>query len=174
MNQPTFPKLYEHWLARPLFRPWAELTLDEVNLALGDRLLDIACGTGIVARVARERLGDAGYIVGVDISPDMLAVARRVAPGIDWRQGNAADLPLNQGEQFNIVVCQQGLQFFPDKPAAVAQMRRALTSGAGSRCPPGARIMKSRSFESYAVSRNATSERSRIGSASQLWRRGLA
>ena len=81
MNQPTFPELYEQWLARPLFRPWAELTLDEVNLALGDRLLDIACGTGIVARVARERLGDAGYIVGVDISSDMLAVARRVAPG---------------------------------------------------------------------------------------------
>ncbi len=129
MNQPTFPEMYERWLVAPLFRPWAELTLDEVNLASGDRLLDIACGTGIVARVAKERLGEGAYIVGIDVSPDMLAVARRAAPNIDWRQGNAAALPLQEGEQFNVVVCQQGLQFFPDKPAAVAQMRRALMPG---------------------------------------------
>src|SRR5579885_58266 len=129
MNQPTFPEMYEQWLVGPLFRPWAELTLDEVNLASGDRLLDIACGTGIVARVAKERLGEGAYIVGIDVSPDMLAVARRAAPNIDWRQGNAAALPLQEGEQFNVVVCHQGLQFFPDKPAAVAQMRRALVPG---------------------------------------------
>jgi ubiquinone/menaquinone biosynthesis C-methylase UbiE len=127
MNQPTFPELYEQWLAGPLFRPWAEITLDDLTLAPGDRVLDIACGTGIVARVAKQRLGDAGYVVGVDVSPDMLTVARRVAPGIDWREGNATALPLRDGEQFDVVVCQQGLQFFPDKAAAVAQMRRALT-----------------------------------------------
>jgi ubiquinone/menaquinone biosynthesis C-methylase UbiE len=129
MNQPTFPEMYEQWFVAPLFRPWAELTLDEVNLASGDRLLDIACGTGIVARIARERLGEAASIVAVDVSPDMLAVARKIAPDIDWRQGNAAALPLQDGEQFNVVICQQGLQFFPDKPAAVAQMRRALIPG---------------------------------------------
>ena len=128
-SQASFPEMYERWLAGPLFRPWAEMTLEEVELSPGDRVLDIACGTGIVARVARERLGDAGYVVGIDVSSDMLAVARAVAPGIDWREGNAGALPLHDGEQFDVVVCQQGLQFFPDKPAAAAQMRRALAKG---------------------------------------------
>ncbi|TIT58203.1 MAG: methyltransferase domain-containing protein, partial [Mesorhizobium sp.] len=91
------PQMYERWLVGPLFRPWAEMALDELELSSGDRLLDIACGTGIVARVARERLGEAGYIVGVDISPDMLAVARAVESAIDWRQGNAGELPLRNG-----------------------------------------------------------------------------
>src|SRR5262245_45406857 len=94
MNQASFPERYEQWLVGSLFRPWAELTLDEVKLSSGDHVLDIACGTGIVARVAKERLGDAGYVVGVDVSPDMLAVARAVAPPIDWREGNAIALPL--------------------------------------------------------------------------------
>ncbi len=128
MNQPSFPEMYERWLANPLFRPWAELTLDEVKLSPGDRFLDIACGTGVVARVARERLGHSGYIAGIDISPDMLAVARAVAPDIDWREGNANALPLKDGEQFDVVVCQQGLQFFPDKLAAAGQMRRAVAN----------------------------------------------
>ncbi|HVP00012.1 MAG TPA: methyltransferase domain-containing protein [Bryobacteraceae bacterium] len=125
MNQPTFSEMYEQWLVGPLFRPWAEIALDELNITSGDRVLDIACGTGIVARTARERLGDAACVVGVDISKDMLAVARKIAPGIEWREGNAAALPLREGEQFDIIVCQQGLQFFPDKPATAAQMRRA-------------------------------------------------
>jgi ubiquinone/menaquinone biosynthesis C-methylase UbiE len=126
MNQRTFPEMYEQWLVGSLFRPWAELTLNELKLAPGDRVLDIACGTGIVARVAKERLGDTRSIVGVDVSPDMLTVASAVAPEVEWRSGNATDLPLKDGEQFDVVVCQQGLQFFADKPAAVAQMRRAL------------------------------------------------
>lgn len=126
MNQASFPEMYERWLVRPLFLPWAEITLDEVKLSQGERVLDIACGTGIVARVAKGRLGDTGYVVGVDVSPDMLRVARAVAPDIDWREGNAVSLPLNEEEQFDVVVCQQGLQFFADKAQAVAQMRRAL------------------------------------------------
>lgn len=129
MNQASFPEMYERWLARPLFRPFAEMTLDEVALAPGDRILDIACGTGIVARVARERLGAAAVVVGIDVSAGMLAVARAAAPGIDWREGNATDLPLRANERFEVVVCQQGLQFFPDKPAAAMQMRRALANG---------------------------------------------
>jgi ubiquinone/menaquinone biosynthesis C-methylase UbiE len=128
MNQASFPEMYERWLVAPLFRPWAQLTLDEVELSSGDRILDVACGTGIVARVAKERLGETGYVVGIDVSPDMLMVARSVAPTIDWREGNAGALPLRRGELFNVVVCQQGLQFFPDKPAAVEQMRGALAS----------------------------------------------
>lgn len=129
MNQQSFPEMYERWLAGPLFRPWAEITLDEVQLTQGDRLLDIACGTGVVARAARERLGNAGSVVGIDISPDMLAVARAMAPDVDWREGSADALPLYDGELFNVVVCQQGLQFFSDKPAALLEMRRALANG---------------------------------------------
>jgi ubiquinone/menaquinone biosynthesis C-methylase UbiE len=129
MGQPSFPEMYERWLVGPLFRPWAEVTFEVVNLSPGHRVLDIACGTGIVARVAREQLGAAGYIVGIDISADMLAVARKAVPEIDWREGNAGALPLRDGEQFDVVVCQQGLQFFPDKPAAAAEMRRALAQG---------------------------------------------
>lgn len=129
MNQASFPEMYERHLVGPLFQPWAEMTVDELKLSPGDRLLDIACGTGIVARVAKRRVGDDALIVGIDLSPDMLAVARAVAPGIDWREGNASALPLHDEERFDAVVCQQGLQFFPDKSAAAAQMRRALAQG---------------------------------------------
>jgi ubiquinone/menaquinone biosynthesis C-methylase UbiE len=129
MNASTFPEMYERWLVEPLFRPWAELIIEEVVLSPTDRVLDIACGTGIVARVARERLSRADQVVGVDISPDMLAVARAVAPDVVWRQGSADALPLLAEERFDAVVCQQGLQFFPDKPAAVAEMYRALAKG---------------------------------------------
>lgn len=124
--QLSFPEIYERALVGPLFRPWAGLILDDVEVAAGDRVLDVACGTGIVARLAKERAGETGTVVGVDVSPPMLAVARTTAADIDWREGNAAALPLRDGEQFDVVVCQQGLQFFPDRPAAAREMRRAL------------------------------------------------
>ena len=129
MNQTSFPEMYERQLVGPLFRPWAEMTLDEVAVSSGERILDLACGTGIMARLAKQRAGASARVVGVDISPDMLAVARTVEPGIDWRVGDVAALPLAAEEQFDVVVCQQGLQFFPDKAAAAAQMRRALAPG---------------------------------------------
>lgn len=128
-DQLSFPDIYEQYLVAPLFRPWAGPLLEEVGLRLGDRLLDVACGTGIVARVAKEHLGETGKVVGIDISPGMLAVARREARDIDWREGDAGSLPLQDGEQFDAVVCQQGLQFFPDRPAALLEMRRAMAIG---------------------------------------------
>ena len=127
--QLSFPEMCEQALVGPLFRPWAEDVLEEVGLTPGDRLLDVACGTGVVARLAKERLGDTGRIVGVDLSPAMLAVARREGPGIDWREGDAGALPLRDDERFDVVVCQQGMQFFPDRAAAARQMRRALAEG---------------------------------------------
>jgi ubiquinone/menaquinone biosynthesis C-methylase UbiE len=127
MNVSSFPEMYERFLVGPLFRPWAEALLDEARVAPGERVLDIACGTGIVARLAKER--GAGSVTGVDLSPGMVAEARRAAPAIDWREGDAAALPLGDGEQFDLVVCQQGLQFFGDKAAAAREMLRALAPG---------------------------------------------
>lgn len=125
----SFPDMYEQALVGPLFAPWVGPLLDDVELSAGDRVLDVACGTGIAARRAKERLGDSGTVVGVDVNPQMLAVARRVAPTIDWREGNAGALPLAPGEAFDVVVCQQGFQFFPDRVAAARQMREALAAG---------------------------------------------
>lgn len=125
----SFPEMYEQALVGALFDPWVALLLDDVALAPGDRLLDVACGTGIAARRARERLGEGATVVGVDVNPGMLGVARRVAPAIDWRQGDAADLPLRDGERFDVVLCQQGFQFFADRAGAAREMRRALVEG---------------------------------------------
>ena len=129
MNVSSFPEMYERWLVGPLFQPFAEALVERAGLAAGDRVLDVACGTGIVARLAKDHLEKTGHVVGVDVSPQMLAVARTVAPGIEWREGNATTLPLQEGEKFDVVFCQQGLQFFPDRPASVAEMRRAIARG---------------------------------------------
>jgi ubiquinone/menaquinone biosynthesis C-methylase UbiE len=128
-SQASFPEIYEQVLVGPLFQPWVAPLLEDADLTPGHRVLDIACGTGIVARMARERVGSAGTVVGVDLNPQMLAVARRVAPTVDWREGDAGALPLRAGEEFDVVLCQQGFQFFPDRAAAVQQMRRALVQG---------------------------------------------
>jgi ubiquinone/menaquinone biosynthesis C-methylase UbiE len=126
--QVSFPESYEQELVQPLFRPFAEAALDALAPGAGESVLDVACGTGIVARLARVRVGHDARIVGVDINPGMLAVARSVAPDIEWREGSAQELPL-QGEQFDVVVCHQGIQFFPDKARAVQQLRGALAPG---------------------------------------------
>jgi ubiquinone/menaquinone biosynthesis C-methylase UbiE len=122
----SLPELYERFLVGPLFRVFAEELLDRVGLGEDHRILDVACGTGIVARLARQRLGDRGRIVGVDASPAMIAIAQSVAPAIDWRHGDAAQLPAHDDERFDIVTCHQGLQFFRDRPAAIREMRRVL------------------------------------------------
>jgi ubiquinone/menaquinone biosynthesis C-methylase UbiE len=125
----SLPELYERLLVGPLFRPFAQELLDRTALSANARLLDVACGTGIVARLAQHTLGERGRVVGVDASPAMLAVARSVAPTIDWRQGDAARLPVADDETFDVVTCHQGLQFFPDKPSAMREVRRVLASG---------------------------------------------
>jgi ubiquinone/menaquinone biosynthesis C-methylase UbiE len=125
----SFPEMYERFLVERLFQPFAESLLDRLEPPKGSRLLDVACGTGIVARTARRRLGPDAMIVGIDVSPGMLDVARRTAPDIDWRVGDATQLPLLAGEAFDSVVCHQGLQFMPDKPAAIREMHKALVRG---------------------------------------------
>ena len=125
----NFAAIYERFLVAPLFQPWAAVMVARAAPASGERVLDVACGTGIVARTVRARLGSAVSIVGVDLSPAMLAAARQAAPDIDWREGNATNLPLAPGEQFDVALCQQGLQFVSDKPAAAREFRRALADG---------------------------------------------
>jgi ubiquinone/menaquinone biosynthesis C-methylase UbiE len=127
-SEPSFAQMYERWLVAPLFRPWAELALDTLVPGPGERLLDVACGTGIVARLAKERGVPGGRIIGVDASADMLAVARAAAPDVGWCRADAAALPGASGG-FDVAVCQQGLQFFPDKAAAVREIRRVLAPG---------------------------------------------
>jgi ubiquinone/menaquinone biosynthesis C-methylase UbiE len=102
------------------------------NTQPGERALDVACGTGSVARHVAPLVGAAGQVVGLDISPAMLAVARALpasagAP-IAWQEGNAIRLDLPD-DAFELVLCQQGLQFFPDRAAALREMRRVLTAG---------------------------------------------
>jgi ubiquinone/menaquinone biosynthesis C-methylase UbiE len=126
INFSSMAEMYEHYLVEPLFRPWVDDLLQRAGLTAGDRVLDVACGTGIAARRVRERLGAGARVVGIDASAPMLAVARRQAPEIDWREGNAVALPVAPDEHFDVVVCQQGMQFFPDRPAAAREMRRVL------------------------------------------------
>ena len=95
----------------------------------GQRVLDVACGTGVVARAASERVGRHGRVVGVDLNPGMIAVAQSLpatdgAP-IEWLERSALNLGLDDAS-FDVVLCQQGLQFFPDKAAALREMRRVL------------------------------------------------
>jgi len=93
-------------------------------------VLDVACGTGIVAHHAAEHIGPGGTIVGIDLNPGMLAVARSMASPtpIEWHEGRAESL-LFADAVFTIVYCQLGLQFFPDQPAALREMHRVLVPG---------------------------------------------
>jgi len=123
---------YERFQVPSVFEPLARIFLDRVPLEPGSRLLDVACGTGIVARLAAPMIGAAGRVVGVDLNADMIAIAEQQAPSdaaaIEWRQGDAASLPFGDGE-FDLVLCQQGLQFIPDKEQALDEMHRVLAPG---------------------------------------------
>ncbi|SDO44593.1 ubiE/COQ5 methyltransferase family protein [Rhodoferax sp. OV413] len=125
-------EMYEQYFVPAMFHPWAQILLRHAAPQAGERLLDIACGTGIVAREAAPRVGPQGQVVALDMTPAMLAVARALpAPAgavIDWQEGNALALPFADGA-FERVLCQHGLQFFPDRAAALREMRRVLAPG---------------------------------------------
>jgi ubiquinone/menaquinone biosynthesis C-methylase UbiE len=123
------PENYERYLVPSIFAPWALDLVEVAALRPGERVLDIACGTGIVARTAARRLSDGASVVGLDLSAPMLEVARLAAKAeevaAEWREGSAVKLPLADAT-FDVVFCQQGLQFFPDRPTALREMRRIL------------------------------------------------
>jgi ubiquinone/menaquinone biosynthesis C-methylase UbiE len=125
-------ELYERCPGRYILGPWAPLLVDAAHLAPGERVLDVACGTGVVTRVAAKRVGPTGRVVGVDLNAGMIAVARSLAPPvgapIEWLERSALDLRLEDAS-FDAVLCQQGLQFFPDKAVAMKEMRRVLDRG---------------------------------------------
>jgi ubiquinone/menaquinone biosynthesis C-methylase UbiE len=120
---------YEHYLVPLLFAPGAEYLTQLAAPAPGERVLDVACGTGSVARRAIREVGSEGTVVGLDLSKAMLQVARQVSseiePAIQWHEGEANDLPFPDAS-FEVVFCQQGLQFFRDPSAALREMHRVL------------------------------------------------
>ena len=125
-------RAYDTILAR-LFTPWAHDLIDRLAPQPGCMALDIACGPGTVSHLLAERIGPDGHVVATDLSPAMLDIARAKpmatsAAEIEWLQAPATPLPLPDSA-FDIVTCQQGLQFFPDKIAALAEMRRVLRGG---------------------------------------------
>jgi ubiquinone/menaquinone biosynthesis C-methylase UbiE len=120
-------ELYQRYLVPGITSKWAEDLVHRAQLRAGEEVLDVACGTGVVARLAAKKVAS-GHVTGLDLNAGMLAVARGVlsegAP-VNWIEGSALDLPFPVG-RFDAVLCQLGLQFFPDQPKALREMRRVV------------------------------------------------
>ncbi len=120
---------YERYFVPAIGRPVADDLMSVAELQPGERVLDVGCGTGVVARLAAERTGST--VTGLDLNPGMLEVARSTTPkemSIEWCESNAEAMPLPD-EAHDVVLCQMSLQFFPNKPAALREMRRVLAPG---------------------------------------------
>ena len=124
---------YDSFMVPAMFDPLARLLTEQAALRSGERVLDIACGSGVVARRAAELIGRSGQVAALDLNPAMLKIARRHAAKpasaeIEWHHGSALALPFPD-DSFDAVLCQQGLQFFPDRALALSEMRRVLNPG---------------------------------------------
>jgi len=120
-------ELYQHYLVPGITAKWAKDLVHRARLRGGEDVLDVACGTGVVARLAASKVTP-GRVTGLDLNAGMLAVARGVlneGASVDWMEGSALDLPFPSG-RFDAVLCQLGLQFFPDQPRALREMRRVV------------------------------------------------
>lgn len=126
------PEIYERELVPAVFGVWAPILVELAPPRPSECVLDVACGTGVVARIAATRVGPSGTVVGIDLNSGMLSVARSMASPdpqsggqLQWQEASADKLPFPDGS-FNVVYCQLGLQFFADRPAALREMRRVL------------------------------------------------
>jgi len=121
--------IYEEQKVPAIFRPLAQATIEAVALRPDERVLDAACGTGIVGREALTRINSAGRVTGFDLNSGMIDVARRLTGGdakdCHWHVADVSALPFDGGS-FSLVICQQGLQFFPDEDAALRELHRVL------------------------------------------------
>jgi ubiquinone/menaquinone biosynthesis C-methylase UbiE len=138
MNAPSYRDFtggaaenYQRFFVPAIGRPVATPLLRAADIRTAERVLDVACGTGVVARLAAELVGPGGAVAGLDAAPDMIGVARTApaprAPEIEWHVGDATSLPFPDAS-FDVVTCQMGLMFM-DGPAAVGEMRRVLVPG---------------------------------------------
>ena len=118
-------EVYDEFFLPALFLEWAARVVEAAQIAEGQSILDVACGTGALTLAAAESVGPGGSVVGVDINEGMLAVAREKAPGIEWRLGQAESLPFLD-DSFDAVISQFGLMFFDDRYAAIGEMVRIL------------------------------------------------
>lgn len=124
----TAAETYETFFVPALFGQWPDRVLDAAGLGAGDDVLDVGCGTGIVARAAARRLDRTGSVTGIDINDGMLAVAQRAPEPVVWRQGPAEELPFPDAS-FDRVVSQFAFMFFADQSAALEEMVRVMRPG---------------------------------------------
>lgn len=134
MTRPTWHStddtavIYQDQVVPALMEEWAPRVASAAEIRPGQRVLDVACGTGVLTRAAAVRAGPSGAVTGLDLSPGMLAVAARLSPTLTWQEGSAEALPFPD-ESFDAVVSQFGLMFVSDPPAALREMMRVLKPG---------------------------------------------
>lgn len=121
-------EVYERFFVPALFGEWVERVADRAAIGRGDRVLDVACGTGVLARHVAGRVQPDGRVVGLDPNQGMLAVAARVAPDVEWRSGVAESIPFDDAA-FDAVLSQFGLMFFDDPAGSLREMLRVLRPG---------------------------------------------
>jgi SAM-dependent methyltransferase len=120
--------VYEQLFVPAEFQEWAARLIDAAQIQMGQAVLDVACGTGVLARAVATRVGTSGRVVGIDPAPGMLAVAAKAAPGIELQQGTAELLPFEDAT-FDAVVSQFGLMYFTDRVKGLREMQRVLKPG---------------------------------------------
>lgn len=121
-------EIYDTQFVPALFAHWGPIVVDLAGVKIGDRVLDVACGTGAATLAAVEKAGPSGHVVGLDANPEMLAVARRKPTLVEWVHGTAEALPMPD-DDFDAVISQFGFMFFEDQAGALREMMRVLRPG---------------------------------------------